>query len=41
MTWQPITKLSTKFASDGYVWAPEQIQRRDVGNGLVCFPLGL
>lgn len=35
LTWQPVTKLGVHFASDGYVWAPEQYHRQDLGNGLV------
>lgn len=36
MTWQPLGRLSTNFATDGFVWAPpEQIYKHDLGNGLV------
>ncbi len=36
MTWQPLQRLGTNFASDGYVWAPpEQLYKHDLGNGLV------
>jgi hypothetical protein len=37
LTWQPLSRLGTEFASDGYVWAgPETYFQQDVGNGLVC-----
>ena len=36
LTWQPLQRLGTQFASDGLVWAPpEQLHRQDVGNGFV------
>ena len=36
LTWQPLQRLGTHFASDGYVWAqPEQAAKQDFGNGLV------
>jgi len=40
LTWQPLARLGTNFASDGFVWAsPEQLFKQDLGNGLVCsFP---
>lgn len=40
LTWQPLARLGTNFASDGFVWAsPEQYFKQDLGNGLVCsFP---
>lgn len=38
MTWQPLQRLGTNFATDGYVWAPpEQLYKHDMGNGLVRF----
>ena len=37
MTWQPLQRLGTNFATDGFVWAPpEQLYKHDLGNGLVC-----
>lgn len=42
LTWQPIARLGTNFATDGFVWAPpEQIYKHDLGNGLVCCTCGL
>jgi hypothetical protein len=36
MTWQPLQRLGTNFASDGMVWAPqEHLVKHDLGNGLV------
>lgn len=36
MTWQPLQRLATNFATDGYVWAPpEALYKHDLGNGLV------
>ncbi|ROT37412.1 DUF1750-domain-containing protein [Sodiomyces alkalinus F11] len=35
LTWQPLKRLGTHFASDGIIWAPEQYFRSDVGNGLM------
>lgn len=36
LTWQPLQRLGTTFATDGYVWAPpEQVYKHDLGNGLV------
>ncbi|CAI4216342.1 unnamed protein product [Parascedosporium putredinis] len=36
LTWQPLARLGTNFASDGFVWAsPEQYFKQDLGNGLV------
>jgi hypothetical protein len=43
MVWQPLQRLATNFATDGYVWAPpEQLYKHDLGNGLVWigFPPG-
>ncbi|KAL9943707.1 hypothetical protein D7B24_002230 [Verticillium nonalfalfae] len=34
LTWQPLKRLGTNYASDGIVWAPEQYHRQEVGNGL-------
>ncbi|KAF5582568.1 hypothetical protein FPCIR_9417 [Fusarium pseudocircinatum] len=36
LTWQPLQRLGTNFATDGYVWAPpEQVYKHDLGNGLM------
>ena len=36
MTWQPLQLMGTNFASDGYIWPPqEQHMRQEVGNGVV------
>ena len=36
LTWQPLTRLGTDFASDGYAWAgAESFFHQEVGNGLV------
>lgn len=36
LTWQPLQRLSTNFATDGFVWAPpEQVYKQDLGNGLI------
>lgn len=36
LTWQPLSRRGTEFASDGYVWASaETYYRQEVGNGLV------
>ncbi|KAG5928649.1 hypothetical protein E4U42_000255 [Claviceps africana] len=41
LTWQPLQRLATNFATDGFVWAPpEQVYKNDLGNGLmleVCY----
>ena len=35
LTWQPLARLGTGFASDGFIWAgPEQRLQQDLGNGL-------
>ncbi|KAM0332219.1 hypothetical protein ACHAQA_002494 [Verticillium albo-atrum] len=34
LTWQPLKRLNTNFASDGIIWAPDQYHRQEVGNGL-------
>ena len=36
LTWQPLQVLGTNFASDGYIWPPqEQYFSQEVGNGVV------
>ncbi|KAI8690831.1 hypothetical protein NCS56_00074600 [Fusarium sp. Ph1] len=36
LTWQPLQRLGSTFATDGYVWAPpEQLYKHDLGNGLM------
>lgn len=36
LAWQPLQRLGTNFATDGFVWAPpEQVYKHDLGNGLV------
>ena len=36
LTWQPLGRLGTDMASDGYVWAgAETFFHQEVGNGLV------
>lgn len=36
LTWQPLQRLGTNFATDGFVWAPpEQVYKHDLGNGLM------
>ncbi|CAN8098746.1 unnamed protein product [Discula destructiva] len=36
LTWQPLQRLGTNFASDGYIWpGPDEFQRLDLKNGLV------
>ncbi|KAG6097758.1 hypothetical protein E4U31_004997 [Claviceps sp. LM219 group G6] len=36
LTWQPLQRLATNFATDGFVWAPpEQVYKHDLGNGLM------
>lgn len=40
LTWQPLQRLGTNFATDGFVWAPpEQVYKHDLGNGLVSATL--
>ncbi|KAJ6782849.1 hypothetical protein PWT90_02848 [Aphanocladium album] len=35
-TWQPLQRLGTNFATDGFVWSPpEQIYKHDLGNGAI------
>lgn len=41
LTWQPLQRLGTSFATDGFVWAPqEHLYKHDLGNGLVCLSSG-
>ncbi|KAI1386578.1 DUF1750-domain-containing protein [Hypoxylon trugodes] len=36
LTWQPLQQMGVNFASDGYVWPPqEQYLQQEVGNGVV------
>lgn len=36
LTWQPLQRLDTNFATDGYIWPyPETYYQQDLGNGLV------
>ncbi|EXV02635.1 DUF1750 domain protein [Metarhizium robertsii] len=36
LAWQPLQRLGTNFATDGFVWAPpEQVYKHDLGNGLI------
>ncbi|KAK8088231.1 hypothetical protein PG997_003192 [Apiospora hydei] len=36
LTWQPLQLMGTNFASDGYIWPPqEQYFTQEVGNGVV------
>ncbi|KEY68463.1 hypothetical protein S7711_01235 [Stachybotrys chartarum IBT 7711] len=36
LTWQPLQRLGTSFATDGFVWAPqEHLYKHDLGNGLM------
>lgn len=40
LSWQPLDALGTGFASDGYVWPPqEQVFSTEVEGGYVCFIL--
>lgn len=37
LTWQPLQRLGTNFATDGFVWSPpEEIYKHDLRNGAVC-----
>ena len=39
LTWQPLQRLHTEMATDGYVWAgAETYYQHEVGNGLVKRP---
>ncbi|KAI5868316.1 DUF1750-domain-containing protein [Durotheca rogersii] len=36
LTWQPLQQMGTSFASDGYIWPPqEQYLQQEVGNGVI------
>jgi len=36
LAWQPLQLMGTRFASDGFIWPPqEQVFSQDVGNGVV------
>ncbi|KAI1379437.1 DUF1750-domain-containing protein [Hypoxylon crocopeplum] len=36
LTWQPLQQMSVNFASDGYIWPPqEQYLQQEVGNGVI------
>lgn len=36
LTWQPLQQMGTAFASDGYIWGPqEQYFTQEVGNGVI------
>ncbi|KAH7326467.1 hypothetical protein B0I35DRAFT_405706 [Stachybotrys elegans] len=36
LTWQPLGRLGTAFATDGFVWGPqEHLYKHDLGNGLM------
>ncbi|OAA64829.1 hypothetical protein ISF_04239 [Cordyceps fumosorosea ARSEF 2679] len=36
LTWQPLQRLGTNFATDGFVWAPpEEIYKHDLRNGAI------
>jgi hypothetical protein len=36
LTWQPLQRLATTFATDGWIWSPqEHLYKHDLGNGLV------
>lgn len=38
LTWQPLQRLGTTFASDGYIWpGPDHFEARDLKNGLVSY----
>lgn len=42
LTWQPLNFLGTNFASDGFIWPPqEQYFQHDAGNGVVCLSLNM
>lgn len=36
LVWQPLNKLGTRFASDGYVWADQEQFMRHPHQGYVC-----
>ncbi|KAI1642904.1 DUF1750-domain-containing protein [Daldinia loculata] len=36
LTWQPLQQMGVNFASDGFIWPPqEQYLQQDVGNGVI------
>ncbi|PHH70995.1 hypothetical protein CDD82_6800 [Ophiocordyceps australis] len=36
LTWQPLQRLNSNFATDGFIWAPpEQVYKQELGNGLI------
>ncbi|KAI1416814.1 DUF1750-domain-containing protein [Hypoxylon sp. FL1857] len=36
LTWQPLQQMGVNFASDGYIWPPqEQYLQQEVGNGVI------
>lgn len=36
MMWQPLQRMGSNFATDGFIWAPpEQMYKHDLGNGLI------
>lgn len=38
LTWQPLQQMGLNFASDGYIWPPqEQYLQQEVGNGVVRY----
>lgn len=38
LTWQPLQRMGTNFASDGYIWpGPDQYHAQDLKNGLVSY----
>lgn len=40
LAWQPLQRMGTIFASDGYVWpTPDEFHARDLKNGLVSSAL--
>ncbi|KAK5628465.1 hypothetical protein RRF57_004180 [Xylaria bambusicola] len=37
LTWQPLQQMGTHFASDGFIWPPQEVYfTHEVGNGVVC-----
>lgn len=37
LTWQPLQLMGTMFASDGFIWPPQEAYfTQEVGNGVVC-----
>lgn len=42
LTWQPLQRMGTNFASDGYIWpGPDQYHAQDLKNGLVSLSKAL